>query len=447
MSTMPTDPPERDPIKEYFPDPLGRVGRGTWRRRRTRQGAALDAVIEGIRRAIESGQPMHAAFGSSPYELDTSVGRRGDNDRIDVAKIETLLGKSGYLDLDATEGPTGYYGARVEDALKRFQRDGGLKIDGLARPDGPTMAALRRETKVAAKQNTPSLLHGTAPPPDEGNLEDAQQNKGDRSENQQQHANALIRFLGQRVLRRPPARPAPPRDPKNDIGKILPPPLPLPPNEPEKPKDRQSPQPANEADQKPIMPGGSLTEDFVREILRPLENRRGNAATQYGNKIVAQECMKVAHEYSKKIEHIGGATPNGQGGKDLPEKYYRNIDTPTGKDGRKGSSFADLTFGLMEDGEKKSAEDHKPKRTANINTASEKRPGEYTKWENSSHARLAKNIGHGISAMMPKFRFGDDEEEYRKRANDICRKVFEKLIRPVEDNKQTAPDSAGGPMP
>ena len=74
--------------------------------------------------------------------LSAPVGKNGKNERLDVAKVESLLGAHGYLDLDATDGPTGYAGARLEDATRRFQRDKGLRVDGRLAPGGETIMTL-----------------------------------------------------------------------------------------------------------------------------------------------------------------------------------------------------------------------------------------------------------------------------------------------------------------
>lgn len=74
--------------------------------------------------------------------LSAPVGRNAENDRIDVAKVESLLGAHGYLDLDATGGPTGYAGARLADATRRFQKDNALRVDGRLAPGGETILTL-----------------------------------------------------------------------------------------------------------------------------------------------------------------------------------------------------------------------------------------------------------------------------------------------------------------
>lgn len=101
------------------------------------------------------------------YRLDVltgSVGRNGTNNRLDVAKVESLLGTHGYFDLDATGGPTGYAGVRLENATKRFQKDKGLRVDGRLAPGGETIMTL-------AMSKVPEKPMGTLPEYDpEGRL-------------------------------------------------------------------------------------------------------------------------------------------------------------------------------------------------------------------------------------------------------------------------------------
>tara|TARA_R110001606_G_C15401097_1_gene653014 strand:- start:6931 stop:8520 length:1590 start_codon:yes stop_codon:yes gene_type:complete len=85
--------------------------------------------------------------------LGQSVGVQGKNQRPDVAKAETMLGKAGALDLKKTDGPTGYWGMRTEDATKRFQKQQGLKVDGQMNPGGETIRKLTEVTGLSG--NTP----------------------------------------------------------------------------------------------------------------------------------------------------------------------------------------------------------------------------------------------------------------------------------------------------
>ncbi|MBT4891093.1 MAG: peptidoglycan-binding protein [Rhodospirillales bacterium] len=91
-------------------------------------------------------------------QITNPVGNTSSNNRRDVAKVETLLGKAGYLDLDKTDGPTGYYGERLKQSVQRFQKANGLKKDGLINPRGETM-------RILVAQNSNSI-EGPTPPND-----------------------------------------------------------------------------------------------------------------------------------------------------------------------------------------------------------------------------------------------------------------------------------------
>ncbi|NFV81885.1 peptidoglycan-binding domain-containing protein [Magnetospirillum aberrantis] len=61
--------------------------------------------------------------------------------RADVAKVQTLLGKAGYLDL-GQDGPSGYANPNTDKAIRDFQKENGLQVDGVLKPGGPTIAKL-----------------------------------------------------------------------------------------------------------------------------------------------------------------------------------------------------------------------------------------------------------------------------------------------------------------
>lgn len=416
MSTMPIEPPEHDQINEYIPDPFGRVGMGAWRRRRKSS------------RGLEV--------------LDASVGRRGDNDRIDVAKIETLLGKSGYLDLDTTEGPTGYYGARVEDALKRFQKDGGLKADGLVNPDGPTLAALTRAAAAndnSSSSKAPSLLES-------GSARIETQSLADAPAKKQRHAAMLLDGLGRKVVMPPqyippghlmvpiPLRPRFVLPGRPLIPTPLPP-LPLPPGPAESAKDRVQqkppivgqdrptgstpPTPANDNDQKPVLPGPSPTDLFLEELLRPYrENRRGDDFTQYGNDMIVQEGRKILEtelpDLKDYIEHVGGASIDGLGEEQIEEKYFQNIETK----GKKGSSYPDIYY------KHKTLPKKDRRRHGALNTVDMNKSGDPTKRERDNKDKLIRNMKSDLVETLPKFRPGDDEVAFREASRLKLRYFF-----------------------
>lgn len=84
---------------------------------------------------------------ADPFSLESAVGANSTNNRRDVAKVETLMAQVGRLDLRQTDGATGYFGERLKQAVEGFQKDNGLKKDGLINPRGETMRALQEHQK------------------------------------------------------------------------------------------------------------------------------------------------------------------------------------------------------------------------------------------------------------------------------------------------------------
>ncbi len=117
----------------YVPDPLGRVGQGHFIKRRE--------LPDPFGRLPEPAKPERFNL-RDIFSLSAPVGMAGKNSHDDVAKVEGLIGAAGPLDLWKTDGPTGYYGARLEDAVKRFQKSKGLKVDGHLNPVGETIGSL-----------------------------------------------------------------------------------------------------------------------------------------------------------------------------------------------------------------------------------------------------------------------------------------------------------------
>ncbi len=133
----------------YIPDRLGRFGFGRYVPERELHDpfgrlpspATPDPEIMDLR---------------DPFAIDDSVGMAGRNRRRDVARIESLLGRVGALDLAATDGVTGYVGLRLDQAIRRFQRRHDLKVDGQINPGGDTITALAAVLAAADEQQTPS---------------------------------------------------------------------------------------------------------------------------------------------------------------------------------------------------------------------------------------------------------------------------------------------------
>lgn len=73
-------------------------------------------------------------------KLSAPVGRTQKNNPMDVAKVEAIMGATGHLDLSVTDGPTGYFGQRLENAVKEFQKEENLEVDGMLNPKGKTIS-------------------------------------------------------------------------------------------------------------------------------------------------------------------------------------------------------------------------------------------------------------------------------------------------------------------
>ena len=106
------------------------------------------------------------------FTLGAPVGPDQPNRREDVIRVETILGNTGHHDLSRTDGPVGYWGQRQEQAVKDWQSQNGLTVDGLLKPGGPTITSL--------KQAAGGLLGGFTPPsPDEVDQHQSQRMQGE----------------------------------------------------------------------------------------------------------------------------------------------------------------------------------------------------------------------------------------------------------------------------
>lgn len=453
MRIMPTDlGRENDPDYEYIPDPLGRLGRGTWRRRRRLDPFGrieIDPKFESFREGFDLAKPFGALFRGRTPDLVAPVGREGENERFDVALIETLLAKTGFFDLAPTGGPTGYYGSDLDDAIRRFQKTANLKVDGLVNPGGPTLSALK--TKFAA---TEDASEGG----DEENKEDDKDSGGDEERKPVDLLEAAMRRKSTweprdwgeildgggfpaggggggpgRVFGRKPA-PPPPVMPGGDTGRSDPG---RPPADTEVDSDPNSDQARREA----------LADEFVKDITKPLESHRGDATTQKGNDIVARECRAVLREdypdLADIIEHAGGATVEGKGEEKISEKYIPNKErAKQGLDGRPGSSNPDLSWKRGADAD----DEGRNRDWAHVNTVSTKADNETpTAWEQGSLNNLKKNVTKAIVGSMPKLGKDEDAEDYAEKVRAKCREIFEKWLGPHRRKGRDGEDDDSNP--
>jgi murein DD-endopeptidase MepM/ murein hydrolase activator NlpD len=128
----------------YIPDPMGRIDRGSWAKKSDPFGRLPEPPKA---RKAEKGFDLR-----NPFSLNQPVGLSGINKRDDVAKVETLLGRTGHFDPSKTKGPTGFFGTRLDQAVKHFQKDRSLKTDGLMNPGGETLTALAAHLGDAAEK-------------------------------------------------------------------------------------------------------------------------------------------------------------------------------------------------------------------------------------------------------------------------------------------------------
>jgi hypothetical protein len=77
------------------------------------------------------------------FDLREGVGAGQANRPEDVCRLQALLHLEGYLDTAITNGPSGHWDARADFSLRKFQKDNGLAIDGIVRPGGETIEAMR----------------------------------------------------------------------------------------------------------------------------------------------------------------------------------------------------------------------------------------------------------------------------------------------------------------
>ncbi|MCW0236137.1 MAG: BPSL0067 family protein [Ferrovibrio sp.] len=132
-------PPSQDDL-EYLPDPMGRLDMGAYVEK---PEASPDPGWEAARNDWMSGAPLGRIFGDGLFDLQDGVGAEQANRRGDVFKLQALLHREGFLDSAATDGPTGFWGGRDHEALRNFQKENGLSVDGFAAPGGETIETIR----------------------------------------------------------------------------------------------------------------------------------------------------------------------------------------------------------------------------------------------------------------------------------------------------------------
>jgi hypothetical protein len=102
-----------------------------------------DPIMPAFQKAWKDGALVEDMFGPSPFTLHGSIGRSGaDNFRPDIAKVETFLGDAGYYKPLTGDGPSGWHNSNLDQAIRTFQKDKGLEVDGFLKPGGPTIGKI-----------------------------------------------------------------------------------------------------------------------------------------------------------------------------------------------------------------------------------------------------------------------------------------------------------------
>ncbi len=155
---MHSDPSGSRPGFRYIPDPLGRLNQGHFVRERNLPDPFGRLLAE------PKPEPEISNF-RNPLRIRDSVGMEGRNNRRDVAKVESLFGRLGELNLAETDGVTGFAGARLDEAIRRFQRRNQLKVDGQVNPGGETITTTG--AVLAANEKEPDSENGKKDKPEE----------------------------------------------------------------------------------------------------------------------------------------------------------------------------------------------------------------------------------------------------------------------------------------
>ena len=81
------------------------------------------------------------------FEMKTTLAQNANTDVEDQANIKTAMTALGYYD-DSETGLSPYADTKLFHAVKDFQKDNDLKIDGIIKPDGPTQRTIKEKLQA-----------------------------------------------------------------------------------------------------------------------------------------------------------------------------------------------------------------------------------------------------------------------------------------------------------
>ncbi|MCR6629232.1 MAG: peptidoglycan-binding protein [Magnetospirillum sp.] len=94
------------------------------------------------------------------FSLNKAMGTNYTVDPGDIVSTKTALNQLGYYDVPPHRGIDDWTDDAMFNGIKAFQKDNGLKVDGLMRPGGPTEQAINTGLAENAKDNTPDASGG-----------------------------------------------------------------------------------------------------------------------------------------------------------------------------------------------------------------------------------------------------------------------------------------------
>ncbi|MCR6629230.1 MAG: peptidoglycan-binding protein [Magnetospirillum sp.] len=100
------------------------------------------------------------------FSLNKAMGTNYTVDPGDIVSTKTALNQLGYYDVPPHRGIDDWTDDAMFNGIKAFQKDNGLKVDGLMRPGGPTESAI--SASLAEGGDKPGLGEGETPPPGSG---------------------------------------------------------------------------------------------------------------------------------------------------------------------------------------------------------------------------------------------------------------------------------------
>ncbi|MBT3931816.1 MAG: hypothetical protein HOF34_13970 [Rhodospirillaceae bacterium] len=336
--------------------------------------------------------------------------------------------RTGHLAPDPIVTGQGEFMARQEQAIKGFQRDHGLRQDGLINPKGPTHRSLLAslETMNDASNSSPETGDGAG-------MQAPQSEPSAADESQIAFLPALplvpvalegaAVFLGELLLGLGLA------------GAVLSLSGDTPKEEGEGPDVGGGDERANRSVKGYAQSAHSeaLRERTIDLFLKPFYESRGDAYTERGNSIAVRACEKVMKEEFPELEgrlkHTHGATEKGEEQERLTELV---IPGPDENRPKPGSARPDITF-TYDDGDKTYDKDEE--RRLLINTVDVLKDGTTpTARERRALEKMPK-LGGWIVRHMPKLRPGMDEAEYEAMVTEKCREFLRDVRDKVEAEK------------